>query len=276
MTPLLEVADLKKYFPVTSGLLLRKTGEYKAVDGVSFSIGPGEILGLVGESGCGKTTVAKMITGLLPPTSGKIAYQGEDRPQMIFQDPYGSLDPLWTVGGLLSEPFRLAGIPGEKSRDTALSVLKRVGLGGEHWDLHPHQLSGGQRQRVGIARAIALEPRLIVADEPVSALDVSIQAQIVNLLRDLQQEKGLSLLFISHDLSVVRHLAHRVAVMNKGKLVEMAPTELLFENPLHPYTQRLLSSIPGKMERFFKNAGTVPEKILQSHEAGPGHWVAGF
>lgn len=276
MTPLLEVTDLTKYFPVTSGLLLRKTGEYKAVDGVSFCIGPGEILGLVGESGCGKTTVARMITGLLPPTSGKIAYGGEDRPQMIFQDPYGSLDPLWTVGGLLSEPFRLAGISGEKSRETALSVLKRVGLGSEHWDLHPHQLSGGQRQRVGIARAIALEPRLIVADEPVSALDVSIQAQIVNLLRDLQQEKGLSLLFISHDLSVVRHLAHRVAVMNKGKLVEMASTEALFENPLHPYSQRLLSSIPGKMERFFKNAGTVPEKIFQLYEADPGHWVAGF
>lgn len=275
MNPLLSVKDLKKYFPVTSGLLLKKTGEYKAVDGVSFSIDAGETLGLVGESGCGKTTVAKTILGLLPATSGEIVYRGTGHPQMIFQDPYGSLDPLWSVGRLLSEPFRLAGIPEAKSRESALSVLKRVGMDTEHWDMFPHQLSGGQRQRIGIARAIALEPRLIVADEPVSALDVSIQAQIINLLRDLQQEKGLSLLFISHDLSVVRHLAHRVAVMYKGELVEMAFTETLFSNPLHPYTRLLLSSIPGKTKQGYENPGVFTEKGPGLFEAAPGHWVSG-
>jgi peptide/nickel transport system ATP-binding protein len=257
---LLEVTDLQKYFPVTSGVLFkRQVGAVKAVDGVSFSVRGGETLGLVGESGCGKTTTGRMIMRLLEPTGGKIVFEGRDithisqtrmRPlrrdiQMIFQDPYSSLNPRQTVGTIVGAPFKLQGIetPGGVKR-AVQDLLELVGLNPEHYNRYPHEFSGGQRQRIGVARTLALKPRLIVADEPVSALDVSIQAQVINLLEDLQDELGLTYVVIAHDLSVVRHIADRVAVMYLGKIMEVADRQSLYEAPMHPYTTALLSAVP--------------------------------
>jgi oligopeptide/dipeptide ABC transporter ATP-binding protein len=258
--PLLEVTDLKKHFPVTSGIIFkRQVGAVKAVDGVSFSVRKGETLGLVGESGCGKTTTGRMIMRLLKPTSGKIVFEGHDittmsqgalRPlrrdiQMIFQDPYSSLNPRKTVGAIVGAPFRLQNIQTDNGVKRAVQdLLELVGLNPEHYNRYPHEFSGGQRQRIGIARTLALKPKLIVADEPVSALDVSIQAQVINLLEDLQDELGLTYLVIAHDLSVVRHTADRVAVMYLGKMVELADRTSLYESPMHPYTHALLSAVP--------------------------------
>ncbi len=256
VAPLLEVTDLVKWFPITSGIVFKhRVGDVKAVDGVSFSIVPGETLALVGESGCGKSTTARSVLRLLEPTSGRISFEGRDitkvgdhdlrrlrrQMQIIFQDPYASLNPRMTVRNTLSEPFRIHGVDvGTKVRD----LLDRVGLAPEHAGRYPHEFSGGQRQRVGIARAIALGPRLVVCDEPVSALDVSIQAQVINLLEELQDDLALTYLFIAHDLSVVRHISDRVAVMYLGGIVELAGRDALFERPAHPYTQALISAVP--------------------------------
>ncbi len=260
MTPLLEARDLVKHFPVTSGVLLsREQGRVHAVDGVSLRVERGETLGLVGETGCGKSTTARLLTRLLEPTSGEILYDGTDithwsqrrlRPlrrdmQMIFQDPYSSLNPRRPVGTIIGEPLRIHGIGTKHDRKLRVrEVMARVGLNPEHYNRYVHEFSGGQRQRIGIARAIVTSPQLIVADEPVSALDVSIQAQVLNLLQDLRDELGLTLVFISHDLSVVRHLCDRVAVMYLGKIVELAGPDELYEHPRHPYTGALLSAVP--------------------------------
>src|ERR1700690_4574154 len=255
----LEVRDLKKHFPVRKGLLQRAGGTVFAVDGISFTIAQGETLGLVGESGCGKSTVGRTILRLIEPTGGSIRIDGRDithlsktelRPyrrqmQIIFQDPFSSLDPRMSAGDIVAEPMRVhrtARGPEVKKRVAAL--LDRVGLRKAQMDNYPHQFSGGQRQRICIARALALNPRLIVGDEPVSALDVSIQAQVINLMVDLQQEKRLSYLFIAHDLAVVEHISHRIAVMYLGRIVEYADKRSLFLNPLHPYTEALLSAVP--------------------------------
>jgi peptide/nickel transport system ATP-binding protein len=257
---LLEVKGLQKHFPIRHGILLRRqTGAVRAVDGIDFSIGAGEALGLVGESGCGKSTTGRLVTRLLEPTSGTIVFEGEDithKPasglrqarrdlQMIFQDPYSSLNPRHTVGTIIETPMRLNGIdPPQGRKKRAQELLETVGLNPEHYNRYPNEFSGGQRQRIGIARALALRPRLIVADEPVSALDVSIQAQVVNLLQDLQQEFGIAFLFIAHDLAVVRHFSERVAVMYLGRIVEVADRETLYARPRHPYTRALLSAVP--------------------------------
>ncbi|MGQ0631135.1 MAG: ABC transporter ATP-binding protein [Sporichthyaceae bacterium] len=258
--PLLEVEGLVKHFPVRSGLILRRqVSAVRAVDGVDFTIAAGETLGLVGESGCGKSTTGRLISRLLEPDAGAIRYRDRDiahlKPaqlrdirseiQMIFQDPYASLNPRHTVGSIVGAPLEINGIdpPGGRKR-AVQDLLQTVGLNPEHINRYPHQFSGGQRQRIGIARALALRPSLIVADEPVSALDVSIQAQIVNLMRDLQRELGLAYLFIAHDLAVVRHVSHRIAVMYLGRIVELAPARELYANPRHPYTHALLSAIP--------------------------------
>jgi oligopeptide/dipeptide ABC transporter ATP-binding protein len=258
---LVEVKDLVKHFPITSGIIFqRKIGAVKAVDGVSLDIKRGETLGVVGETGCGKSTTARLIVRLLEPTSGTVCFDGEDitklpaghlkalrrEMQMIFQDPYSSLNPRKTVGSIIAEPFVIHGLlkgEGERRRRVQ-DLMDRVGLNPEHYNRYPHEFSGGQRQRIGVARAIALEPKLLVADEPVSALDVSIQAQVLNLLRNLQREMGLTLIFIAHDLSVVRHMCDRVAVMYLGKIVEFAPNEPLYAFPRHPYTGALLSAVP--------------------------------
>lgn len=256
---LLQVVDLKKHFPISSGLFRRSNQWVRAVDGVSFAIRAGETLGLVGESGSGKTTTGRCILRLTEPTSGKIIFDGVDllglRPgdmramrrhlQIIFQDPYASLDPRMTIGASVEEPLVIhrLGDRAERKRKVR-ALLEDVGLDPSFVTRFPHEFSGGQRQRVGIARALALQPKFIVADEPVSALDVSIQAQIVNLMQDLQQRYGLTYLFISHGLAVIQHICTRVGVMYLGKLVELAETEVLFEHPLHPYTQVLRSSIP--------------------------------
>ncbi|GJL63550.1 MAG: ABC transporter ATP-binding protein [Nitrospirales bacterium] len=257
--PLLEVNGLKKYFPVRSGVFSKTSAWVKAVDDVSLMIQGSETLGLVGESGCGKTTVGRTILRLMEPTAGEAFFEGKNifhlnskemrharrHMQIIFQDPYSSLNPRMTVGSIVGEPLKIHGLAkGKDLQDQVDQLLIRVGLRPEHHSRYPHEFSGGQRQRVGIARALALRPRFIVCDEAVSALDVSIQAQIINLLKDLQQEFQLAYLFITHDLNVVEYLAHRISVMYLGKLAEVAPTETLFRDPKHPYTQALLSANP--------------------------------
>ncbi len=257
---LLEVTNLVKYFPIKSGLLIdRQVGAVQAVDDVTFSVREGETLGLVGESGCGKSTLCRTVVKLLEPTSGSIRFEGTEiaelnrrdlRPlrremQMIFQDPYASLNPRKRVGQIVGDPLKLHGLAsGNQLRREVQELLERVGLSAEHYNRFPHEFSGGQRQRIGIARALALRPKLVIADEPVSALDVSIQAQIINLLDDLQDEFKLTYVFVAHDLGVVRHVADRVAVMYLGKIVELGPADEVYENPIHPYTVSLLSAVP--------------------------------
>jgi oligopeptide/dipeptide ABC transporter ATP-binding protein len=267
---LVEVRDLQMHFPIRSGFLIqRQVGAVKAVDGVSFDVRRGETLGLVGESGCGKSTTARLITKLLDPTGGSITWEGRDiagltrkqmKPlrremQMIFQDPYSSLNPRKTVGTIIGEPFVIHGVETDERKRKGLvqDLMEQVGLNPEHYNRLPHQFSGGQRQRIGVARAIALKPKLIVADEPVSALDVSIQAQVLNLLKQLQRDLGLTVIFIAHDLSVVRHTCDRVAVMYLGKIVELASSEELYAHPRHPYTGALLSAVPVPDPRLARN-----------------------
>jgi peptide/nickel transport system ATP-binding protein len=258
---LLQVTNLTKHFPVTRGVVFRhRVGLVRAVDDVTFTVGRGETLGIVGESGSGKTTVARMLVRLLTPTAGQIVFDGRDithmrtramRPlrrevQMIFQDPYSSLNPRHTVGAIVGAPYRLQNVKTENGiKRTVQELLEMVGLNPEHYNRYPHEFSGGQRQRIGIARTLALRPKLIVADEPVSALDVSIQAQVINLLGDLQEELGLTYVIIAHDLSVIRHVANRVAVMYLGNLVELGTRDNVYDQPRHPYTVALLSAVPA-------------------------------
>jgi oligopeptide transport system ATP-binding protein len=282
VSSLVEVEDLYKYFPIHAGLLSRHVADVKAVDGVSFSIERGETLGLVGESGSGKTTIGRLLLRLLPETKGSIRFEGQDvigmnagalrrlrrDVQIIFQDPFASLNPRMTIGEIIAEPIRIHGLARGKDVEARVQdLIKRVGLRPYHVNRYPHEFSGGQRQRVGIARALAVDPKFIVCDEPVSALDVSIQAQVINLLEDLQEQFKLTYLFIAHDLSVVRHISDRVAVMYVGKIVERAPSDALYVNPLHPYTQALLSAIPipdPQAERRRKRivlAGDIPSPV---------------
>ncbi|KKM10771.1 hypothetical protein SY88_11830 [Clostridiales bacterium PH28_bin88] len=277
---LLQVKDLKKWFPVEAGLLARQQRFVKAVDGVSFHVNPGETFGIVGESGCGKSTLGRVILRLLEPTGGQAFFEGRNifeldknelrqlrrSMQIIFQDPYASLNSRMTVGSIIGEPMLVNGVKDRKAREERVNyLLEVVGLTPGHAKKYPHEFSGGQRQRIGIARALALHPRLIVCDEPVSALDVSIQSQVINLLKKLQREFGLTYIFISHDLSVVKYISDRVAVMYLGKLVELAGKKELFQNPCHPYTQALLSAIPIpsvdiKLERVVLE-GDVPSPV---------------
>jgi oligopeptide/dipeptide ABC transporter ATP-binding protein len=281
--PLVEVRGLHKSFPLRHGLFGRGVGQVHAVDGISFRIAPGETLGLVGESGCGKSTAARTLLRLLEPTAGEVRFRGEvitglDAPrmlpyrrrmQMVHQDPYASLNPRMPAGEIVGEPLVIHGVGGGRAerRDRVAALFARVGLRPEQMHAYPHEFSGGQRQRIGIARALALGPELVVCDEPVSALDVSIQAQIVNLLMDLQDEYGLSYLFVAHDLAVVEHISHRVAVMYLGRVVELTDRATLFEVPLHPYTEALLSAVPipkvvpGRRRRPAPLAGDVPSPV---------------
>ena len=284
---LMEVRELVKHFPIRQGLLQRQVGAVRAVDGVSFDVRRGETLGLVGESGCGKSTTARLLLRLMAPTSGSIRFQGEEiadlkggrlkdlrrEMQMIFQDPYSSLNPRKTVGSIIGEPFAIHGLlTAERERKrTVQELMDRVGLNPEHYNRYPHEFSGGQRQRIGVARALALRPKVIVADEPVSALDVSIQAQILNLLRELQRDLGLTLIFIAHDLSVVRHMCDRVAVMYVGKIVELATAEQLYSHPRMPYTGALMSAVPVPDPRLARSkrrqtlVGDVPSPSNPPH-----------
>ncbi|MEU9477146.1 dipeptide ABC transporter ATP-binding protein [Streptomyces sp. NPDC048191] len=280
---LLKVTGLQKHFPIKKGLFQRQVGAVRAVDGLDFEVRSGETLGVVGESGCGKSTMGRLITRLLEPTAGTIEFEGKDithlgvggmRPmrrdvQMIFQDPYSSLNPRHTIGTIVGAPFRLQGVEPEGGiKKEVQRLLSVVGLNPEHYNRYPHEFSGGQRQRIGIARALALKPRLVVADEPVSALDVSIQAQVVNLMDDLQEELGLTYVIIAHDLSVVRHVSDRIAVMYLGKIVELADRDSLYKAPMHPYTKALMSAVPipdparknAKSERILLK-GDVPSPI---------------
>ena len=313
--PLLEVRDLRKLFPLRRGVFARTVGHVHAVDGVSFDLGAGRSLGLVGESGCGKTTTGRCLLRLIEPTSGTIRFRGQDLTtlggerlralrrdmQMVFQDPYGSLNPRCTVGQILGEPLLVHRIcPRDEIPDRVRDLLRQVDLAADAADLYPHQFSGGQRQRIGIARALSLHPALMICDEPVSALDVSVQAQVINLLRDLQDSLGMAYIFIAHDLAVVAHLCHAVAVMYLGEIVEMGPVEALYRRPLHPYTQALLSAIPADepgqrrqriilagdppsplepssaqryIRRFPAHAAAFEDGPIALREAGPGHLV---
>jgi oligopeptide transport system ATP-binding protein len=309
---MLEVKDLKMYFPVKRGLLRRTEGYVKAVDDVTISVGQGSTVGLVGESGCGKTTVGKCVVRLLKPTSGSVIFEGRDvallenrqlgeyrtKTQMVFQDPFGSLNPRMTVSDIVGEGLVIMGEG--RARERVAELLDVVGLPAEAVSRYPHEFSGGQRQRIGIARALAVNPRFLVCDEPVSALDVSIQAQIINLLEDLQGRLGLSYLFVAHDLSLVRHIAERIVVMYVGKVMEEAATEGLFARPLHPYTQALFSSIPSldpsRRRGFNPIPGAPPSPVepppgcrfasrcphvmpkcrvgeIRMKESAPSHWV---
>jgi oligopeptide transport system ATP-binding protein len=314
---LLRIRNLRKYFPVRSGLFSRETGHVHAVDDVSFDIAEGETLGLVGESGCGKSTTGRAILRLIEPTSGEIWFRDRNvteldersmrhlrkEIQMIFQDPYSSLDPRMTVGSIIGEALLVHGLGADRKarEERVVELLETVGLSAEHLRRYPHEFSGGQRQRIGIARALAVSPSMIVCDEAVSALDVSVQAQVVNLLEDLQKKFGLTYLFIAHDLSVVEHISTRVAVMYLGKIVELAPAKDLYINPRHPYSEALLSAVPvpdptAKRRRIILE-GDVPSPVTPpsgcrfhtscalrapscSHneqvltEVSPGHWVA--
>jgi len=277
---LIEVENLKKYYPVTAGLLSRHVADVRAVDGVSFHIMEGETLGLVGESGCGKSSLGRTLLRLEEPTAGRVLYKGDDitiwdrrqlkglrkEAQMIFQDPQSSLDPRMTIGDSIGEALLIHGIGDEKERlERVAELLKRVGLEPEHASRYPHELSGGQKQRTGIARALAVNPKLIVADEPVSALDVSVQAQILNLIMDLQRELGLAYLFIAHDLAVIGQVSDRIAVMYLGQIIELANRRELFEHPLHPYTEALLSAIllpnPHQKQKKISLSGEVPSPV---------------
>ncbi len=283
--PLLEVEGLKKHFPVRRGLLSRVVGQVKAVDGVSLTVGRGEILCVVGESGCGKSTVGRLVTRLLEPTAGTVKLDGVDvtrlearamrrfrrEIQMVFQDPYASLNPRLTVGGIIAEPLENFGLSrGRKKRERVAELLDKVGLRPEMAERFPHEFSGGQRQRLGIARALALNPKLIVADEPVSALDVSVQAQVLNLLMDLQRDLGLSYLFISHDLGVVEHIGHRIAVMYLGRIVELAEKRALFDRPLHPYSRALLAAAPVPDPRAKRDKLVIEGDVPSPQRPPPG------
>ena len=277
---LLEIHNLKKYFPVGGGLFSSHKGEVRAVDGVDLTVEEGETLGIVGESGCGKSTLGRTILRLIEPTAGEIRFEGKDllklssrelrqmrrEMQIIFQDPYASLNPRMRVGEIVGEGLEIHKIArGRKKRERVMELLHQVGLREDHYDRYPHEFSGGQRQRIGIARALAVNPRFIVADEPVSSLDVSIQAQIINLLQELQQKMHLTYFFISHDLRVVEHLSHRVAIMYLGKIVEIAPSEKIYHDAKHPYTRALLSAVPlpdpeRKKERIMLQ-GDVPSPV---------------
>jgi ABC-type oligopeptide transport system ATPase subunit len=286
---LIEVRDLVKHFPITSGIIFqRKVGAVKAVDGISFDVMKGETLGIVGETGCGKSTTARLIVRLLDVTSGELRFEGEDMTrlkgaalkarrremQMIFQDPYSSLNPRKTIGSIIAEPFAIHGLlksEGERKKRVQ-ELMDTVGLNPEHYNRYPHEFSGGQRQRIGVARAIALEPKLLVADEPVSALDVSIQAQVLNLLKDLQEKLGLTFLFISHNLAVVDYIADRIMVMCAGQIVEVAPCGVLFSNPLHPYTKALLTAVPEPNPDY----RLAFDKLMEEKASKPSAWPAPF